>query len=234
MNTSSYQRRGGVTQPSLSASQLQQSGQKGTRYHHATRRVGGLVRSGLLLHNHNNNHANNARFLSVGTNKTGVHRNTSGSSCGGSSCGTQSTYLCSTTLGSSSSVSSASTSSCYFTNESAMSLSDYSVTSSSTNTKSISGSSSSSRRRLNRNNSGPKQDKFRDDPEKKKHIKIELCGTYPHIHLCKFGQSCNYAHSEKELKMTKLFERHEAGLVDIETFLTRPCPNFVATGDWYV
>ena len=81
---------------------------------------------------------------------------------------------------------------------------------------------------------GAKQDKFRDSPEKRKLIKTELCETFPNVHECPFGAMCNYAHNYKELALKTLKERYDNGLIDINTFRTRPCFTFIATGDWYV
>jgi hypothetical protein len=72
-------------------------------------------------------------------------------------------------------------------------------------------------------------DKFWDNPEKKKHFKVEMCEAYPN---CRFKDKCNYAHNEAELRLTKLIERHEAGLLDMKTFRTKPCLTFVSTGSW--
>ena len=43
---------------------------------------------------------------------------------------------------------------------------------------------------------------------------------------------CTYAHGEEELQMTKLIDLHEAGLVDMNTYRTKPCLTWVATGSW--
>ena len=83
-------------------------------------------------------------------------------------------------------------------------------------------------------NNGPKQDKFRDEPEKKKFVKTELCGSFPFVEDCLYGKNCNYAHCKEELTLTLLVERHEEKMLDKETFMTRPCLNFVSTGSWYV
>jgi hypothetical protein len=33
--------------------------------------------------------------------------------------------------------------------------------------------------------------------------------------------------------MTKLVDLHEAGLVDMETYRTKPCLTWICTGSWY-
>ena len=49
-----------------------------------------------------------------------------------------------------------------------------------------------------------------------------------------FLVDCTYAHGEEELQMTKLVDLHEAGLVDMETYRTKPCLTWITTGSWYV
>ena len=80
----------------------------------------------------------------------------------------------------------------------------------------------------------PKQDKFRDNPEKRNFIKTELCGTFPHVEMCIYGRQnkCNFAHSYDELRLKTMFERSDVGMLDIATYRTRPCFDFIATGDW--
>jgi hypothetical protein len=34
--------------------------------------------------------------------------------------------------------------------------------------------------------------------------------------------------------LTKLLDLHEAGLIDVGIFRTKPCLTWVATGSWYV
>jgi hypothetical protein len=77
-----------------------------------------------------------------------------------------------------------------------------------------------------------KPQNFRDDPKKRARVKTELCQNFMMGKHCKFGKKCNYAHGRHELKLTKLKERHEAGLLDATTYRTRPCFNHIATGAW--
>ena len=73
-----------------------------------------------------------------------------------------------------------------------------------------------------------------DDTVKKTRLKTELCMHYANGRPCPFGSNCTYAHGEEELQMTKLVDLHKAGLIDMETYRTRPCWTWVATGSWYV
>ena len=72
-----------------------------------------------------------------------------------------------------------------------------------------------------------------DTANRKQRIKTELCTHYKRGNVCPFGSRCTYAHGEDELQMTKLMDWHRAGLIeDIETFRTKPCLTWVATGSW--
>ena len=75
---------------------------------------------------------------------------------------------------------------------------------------------------------------FRDEREKQIIVKTELCRKIQEGLPCEFGDRCNFAHSEEEIQLKTLQERHDAGLIDKETYCTRPCLDYVATGDWYV
>ena len=52
--------------------------------------------------------------------------------------------------------------------------------------------------------------------------------VYPFLNL----PECTYAHGEEELQMTKLWDLHEAGLVDKDTFRIKPCFTWISTGSW--
>lgn len=74
--------------------------------------------------------------------------------------------------------------------------------------------------------------KNEDDPHRKNRIKTEMCMHYANNRPCPFGANCTYAHGEEELQMTKLLDLERAGLVDLETFRTKPCLTWVMTGSW--
>ena len=76
--------------------------------------------------------------------------------------------------------------------------------------------------------------RFRDEPQKKIIVKTELCRAILEGKPCRFGSKCNFAHHENELKYKTLVERHDAGLIDKETYRTRPCLDHIMVGDWYV
>lgn len=74
--------------------------------------------------------------------------------------------------------------------------------------------------------------RFRDEPQKKIIVKTELCRAILEGKPCRFGAKCNFAHDETELKYKTLVERHDAGLIDKETYRTRPCLDHIMVGDW--
>jgi len=78
----------------------------------------------------------------------------------------------------------------------------------------------------------PPPQNLRGDPFRSAKVKTELCRNFNSAKGCPFGDKCNYAHGEHELKFTKLMDLERAGLVDIEIFRTHPCPTWVATGAW--
>ena len=78
----------------------------------------------------------------------------------------------------------------------------------------------------------PPAQNLRGDPFRSAKVKTEICRHYNTPKGCPFGDKCNYAHGEHELKYTKLMDLERAGLVDIEIFRTHPCPTWVATGAW--
>lgn len=72
-----------------------------------------------------------------------------------------------------------------------------------------------------------------EDKNRKHRIKTELCMHYRRGNECPFGEKCTYAHGEEELQLTGLMEMQRAGLIeDAETYRTKPCWTFVATGSW--
>lgn len=74
-----------------------------------------------------------------------------------------------------------------------------------------------------------------DDINRKQRIKTELCLHYKNGNPCPFGVNCTYAHGEEELQKTRLMDLQRAGLIeDAETYRTKPCWTWVATGSWYV
>jgi hypothetical protein len=78
----------------------------------------------------------------------------------------------------------------------------------------------------------PPPQNLRGDPFRSAKVKTELCRNFFTEKGCPFGDKCNYAHGEEELKFTKLVDLERAGLIDIEIFRTHPCPTWVATGSW--
>jgi len=76
----------------------------------------------------------------------------------------------------------------------------------------------------------PLPQNLRGDPFRSAKVKTELCRHFGTQKGCPFGDKCNYAHGEHELKYTKLMDLERAGLVDIEIFRTHPCPIWIATG----
>lgn len=85
---------------------------------------------------------------------------------------------------------------------------------------------------------GGRQAPFPDDDSttlvRKTRIKTEMCMHYVNHRPCPFGATCTYAHGEEELQMTRLLDLERAGLVDLETYRTKPCLAWVMTGSWYV
>ena len=73
---------------------------------------------------------------------------------------------------------------------------------------------------------------LRGDPFRSAKIKTELCRNYMSGKGCLFGNKCNYAHGVEELKYTTLLALEDAGLVDVHTYRTHPCPTWISTGSW--
>jgi len=78
----------------------------------------------------------------------------------------------------------------------------------------------------------PPPQNLRGDPFRSAKVKTELCRHYNTPKGCPFGEKCNYAHGDHELKLTKLMDLERAGLIDVEIFRTHPCQTWVATGAW--
>ena len=51
-----------------------------------------------------------------------------------------------------------------------------------------------------------------------------------HFKLKPDTTDCTYAHGPEELQMTKLRDFHDAGLIDMDTFRTKPCLTWIMTG----
>eukprot|EP00557_Chaetoceros_sp_GSL56_P003263 CAMPEP_0176499002 /NCGR_PEP_ID=MMETSP0200_2-20121128/12665_1 /TAXON_ID=947934 /ORGANISM="Chaetoceros sp., Strain GSL56" /LENGTH=229 /DNA_ID=CAMNT_0017897333 /DNA_START=470 /DNA_END=1159 /DNA_ORIENTATION=+ len=62
--------------------------------------------------------------------------------------------------------------------------------------------------------------------------KLELCQSILKGIPCPFGNTCNFAHHTSELELTTLRQRAMAGMIDIHTYRSRPCINYVMTGSW--
>ena len=68
---------------------------------------------------------------------------------------------------------------------------------------------------------------------RKQRLKTELCVHWTSGRECPFRDQCTYAHGEHELQITKLLDFQKAGLIeDAETYRTKPCWTWVATGSW--
>jgi hypothetical protein len=71
-----------------------------------------------------------------------------------------------------------------------------------------------------------------DDLTRKTRIKTEMCLHFTNGRPCPFGANCTYAHGEEELQMTRLLDLDKAGLIDVETYRTKPCLTWIMTGSW--
>ena len=80
----------------------------------------------------------------------------------------------------------------------------------------------------------PLPQNLRGDPFRSAKVKTELCRHYRSRKGCIFGDKCNYAHGEHELKFNKLMDLERERLIDIEVFRTHPCFSWIATGAWCV
>ena len=76
---------------------------------------------------------------------------------------------------------------------------------------------------------------LKGDPQRQAKVKTELCVHYLNGSSCPFGDKCNYAHGEEELRYTRLCELQQAGLInDVHKYRSHPCLSWVSTGAWYV
>lgn len=78
----------------------------------------------------------------------------------------------------------------------------------------------------------PLPQNLRGDPFRSAKVKTELCRFFNTEKGCVYGDKCNYAHGEQELKFNKLMDLERAGLVDVEVFRCHVCFTWVATGAW--
>ena len=78
----------------------------------------------------------------------------------------------------------------------------------------------------------PLPQNLRGDPFRSAKVKTELCRYYKTPKGCIFGDKCNYAHGEEDLKFNKLMDLEAAGLLDVEVFRCHACPTWIATGAW--
>jgi len=76
----------------------------------------------------------------------------------------------------------------------------------------------------------PLPQNLRGDPFRSAKVKTELCRHFNKEGGCPFGDKCNYAHGQEELKYKKLMDLEREGQTDIEIFRTHVCPTWVATG----
>ena len=84
--------------------------------------------------------------------------------------------------------------------------------------------------RPGQHNKGLAPQNLRGDPFRRAKVKTELCLHFSRGKACPFGEKCNYAHGEDELKYTTLMDMERAGLADAASFRCLPCFTWVATG----
>lgn len=71
---------------------------------------------------------------------------------------------------------------------------------------------------------------LKNDPHRQAKIKTEMCLHYKKG-KCPFGERCNYAHGEEELKFKSLLELENHGIIDdASTYRIHPCFSYVSTG----
>jgi hypothetical protein len=73
---------------------------------------------------------------------------------------------------------------------------------------------------------------LRGDPFRRAKVKTELCLHFKRGRICPFGDKCNYAHGQDELKYTTLMDMERAGLADAKSYRCLPCFSWISTGAW--
>lgn len=71
---------------------------------------------------------------------------------------------------------------------------------------------------------------LRGDPFRRAKVKTELCLHFKRGKICPFGDKCNYAHGQEELKYTTLMDMERAGLADAKSYRCLACFSWVSTG----
>jgi hypothetical protein len=72
---------------------------------------------------------------------------------------------------------------------------------------------------------------LKNDPHRQAKIKTEMCLNFMKGNKCPFGERCNYAHGEHELKFKTLCEFENHGIIDdASTYRIHPCFSHVSTG----
>lgn len=64
-------------------------------------------------------------------------------------------------------------------------------------------------------------------------VRREMCKAVLSGEECPLGSRCTFAHSRKELHLTTILERLDAGIVDdVNVFRSTLCFDQIATGSW--